>query len=61
MDGLRNAVWQHKVVIVKGQHKLDPKKQWDLVRQLDPETTDEGTSPNDRRNGLLTVKNTCMI
>jgi hypothetical protein len=54
-------VWRHKVVIVKGQHKLDPKKQWDLIRSLDPETTDEGKGSNDHRNGLLTVSNLCLM
>ncbi|GIK06048.1 hypothetical protein Aspvir_010166 [Aspergillus viridinutans] len=51
---LRDEVWRHKVVIIKDQHKLDPKKQWDLIRSLDPETTDEGKGSNDHRNGLLT-------
>ncbi|KAB8233026.1 TauD/TfdA dioxygenase family protein [Aspergillus alliaceus] len=53
VNSLREAVWRHKVIIVKGQHNLDPKNQWDLIRRLDPETKDEGKSLNDHRNGLL--------
>ncbi|KAK5701645.1 hypothetical protein LTR97_004463 [Elasticomyces elasticus] len=34
---LKDAVWTHKVVIVKGQKDLDPKKQWELVTRFDPE------------------------
>ncbi|KAL3459757.1 hypothetical protein BJX64DRAFT_301062 [Aspergillus heterothallicus] len=40
IDRLKAAVWRHKVVLVKGQQNLDPKKQWDLVKQLDPNATD---------------------
>ncbi|KXS98168.1 hypothetical protein AC578_6423 [Pseudocercospora eumusae] len=34
---LRDAIWTHKVVVVKGQHNLDPKKQWELVTRFDPD------------------------
>ncbi|EME80012.1 uncharacterized protein MYCFIDRAFT_32001, partial [Pseudocercospora fijiensis CIRAD86] len=34
---LRDAIWTHKVVVVKGQHDLDPKKHWELVARFDPE------------------------
>ncbi|KAK5108471.1 hypothetical protein LTR62_008289 [Meristemomyces frigidus] len=33
---LKEAIWTHKVVIVKGQKDLDPKKQWELVTRFDP-------------------------
>ncbi|KAK4561460.1 hypothetical protein LTR86_004778 [Recurvomyces mirabilis] len=34
---LKDAIWTHKVVIVKGQKDLAPKKQWELVTKFDPE------------------------
>lgn len=34
---LRNAIWTHKVIVVKGQKNLDPKKHWELVTRLDPD------------------------
>ncbi|KIA75403.1 hypothetical protein HK57_00122 [Aspergillus ustus] len=37
---LKAAVWRHKVILVKGQQDLDPKKQWELVKKLDPNATD---------------------
>ncbi|KAJ5785545.1 uncharacterized protein N7503_010757 [Penicillium pulvis] len=40
VDRLKAAIWRHKVVVVKAQHNLDPKKQWDLVTRLDPNARD---------------------
>ncbi|KAJ6081104.1 hypothetical protein N7499_005978 [Penicillium canescens] len=40
VDRLKAAVWRHKVVVVKAQHDLDPKKQWELVTRLDPKASD---------------------
>ncbi|KAL2829443.1 hypothetical protein BDW59DRAFT_178416 [Aspergillus cavernicola] len=40
VDRLKAAVWRHKVIVVKDQQNLDPKKQWDLVTMLDPNATD---------------------
>ncbi|KAF6823238.1 alpha-ketoglutarate dependent xanthine dioxygenase [Colletotrichum plurivorum] len=34
---LKRAVWKHKLVIIKGQHNLEPIKQWELVTRLDPD------------------------
>ncbi|GME37561.1 hypothetical protein GTA08_BOTSDO09485 [Neofusicoccum parvum] len=34
---LRKATWEHKLVIIKGQHNLEPRRNWDLLQQLDPE------------------------
>jgi hypothetical protein len=34
---LSDAIWTHKVVIVKGQKDLAPLKQWELVTRFDPE------------------------
>jgi alpha-ketoglutarate-dependent taurine dioxygenase len=33
---IRNAIYVHKVVVVKGQHNLIPAKQFDFVHRLDP-------------------------
>ncbi|KAF3400595.1 hypothetical protein DPV78_005026 [Talaromyces pinophilus] len=40
IDRLKAAVWRHKVVVVKNQANLDPKKQWELVTKFDPKATD---------------------
>ncbi|CAL5869228.1 uncharacterized protein PFLUO_LOCUS3456 [Penicillium psychrofluorescens] len=40
VDRLKAAVWRHKVIVVKAQRNLDPKKQWELVTRLDPKATD---------------------
>ncbi|KAJ5806799.1 hypothetical protein N7474_010391 [Penicillium riverlandense] len=40
VDRLKAAVWRHKVIVVKAQHTLDPKKQWELVTRLDPKASD---------------------
>ncbi|KAI2620142.1 Clavaminate synthase-like protein [Hypomontagnella submonticulosa] len=33
---LADAIWTHKVVVVKGQKDLAPAKQWELVTRFDP-------------------------
>ncbi|KAJ5993239.1 hypothetical protein N7451_008963 [Penicillium sp. IBT 35674x] len=40
VDRLKAAIWRHKVIVVKAQHNLDPKNQWDLVTRLDPNARD---------------------
>ncbi|GJC86327.1 putative dioxygenase C576.01c [Colletotrichum liriopes] len=37
LDTISVAIWTHKVVIVKGQKHIHPRKQWDLVTRFDPE------------------------
>ncbi|KAH8681919.1 hypothetical protein BX600DRAFT_429821 [Xylariales sp. PMI_506] len=37
VKALRDAIWTHKVVVVKGQENLQPIKQWELVTRFDPE------------------------
>ncbi|KAL6230974.1 hypothetical protein BDW75DRAFT_244342 [Aspergillus navahoensis] len=49
VDRLKAAVWRHKVILVKGQQDLDPKKQWELVKRLDPNAT------NGHSHGSLTT------
>ncbi|KAH7550867.1 hypothetical protein BM1_10240 [Bipolaris maydis] len=34
---LAKATWEHKLLIVKGQHDLKPKRAWELLQALDPE------------------------
>ncbi|KAI0884807.1 Clavaminate synthase-like protein [Annulohypoxylon maeteangense] len=35
---LSDAIWTHKVVVVKGQKDLAPIKQWELVTRFDPDS-----------------------
>ncbi|KAH7357726.1 hypothetical protein B0T11DRAFT_354227 [Plectosphaerella cucumerina] len=37
VQGLSDAIWTHKVVVVRGQKDLPPIKQWELVTRFDPE------------------------
>ncbi|KAK7920175.1 dioxygenase [Apiospora marii] len=37
VKALADAIWTHKVVVVKGQKDLAPIKQWELVTRFDPE------------------------
>ena len=37
MARLEKATWEHKLLIIKGQHDLKPKRAWELLRALDPE------------------------
>jgi xanthine dioxygenase len=34
---LKEAIWKHKLLIIKGQKSLEPKKQWEFMLRLDPE------------------------
>ncbi|OAA61953.1 alpha-ketoglutarate dependent xanthine dioxygenase [Niveomyces insectorum RCEF 264] len=36
VQALSDAIWTHKVVVVKGQQSLHPAKQWELVTRFDP-------------------------
>ncbi|CAK7264118.1 hypothetical protein SEPCBS57363_000908 [Sporothrix epigloea] len=36
VTALSEAIWAHKVVVVRGQKDLHPQKQWDLVTRFDP-------------------------
>ncbi|KAF2444154.1 Clavaminate synthase-like protein [Karstenula rhodostoma CBS 690.94] len=37
VKALADAIWTHKLVIVKGQHHVRPIKQWELVTRFDPD------------------------
>jgi alpha-ketoglutarate-dependent taurine dioxygenase len=37
IKALKEAVWTHKLVVIKDQQNLDPKKQWELVTRFDPD------------------------
>ncbi|KAH8657842.1 alpha-ketoglutarate dependent xanthine dioxygenase [Xylariales sp. PMI_506] len=36
VKALSDAIWTHKLVVVKGQKDLEPIKQWELVTRFDP-------------------------
>lgn len=36
VKALSDAIWTHKLVVVKGQSHIHPKKQWELVTRFDP-------------------------
>lgn len=38
MAELRKATWEHNLLVIKGQHNLEPKRGWDLLQQLDPDS-----------------------
>lgn len=37
VKALKEAIWTHKVVIVKGQQNMTPARHWELVTRFDPE------------------------
>ncbi|KAI9825327.1 MAG: hypothetical protein M1819_000573 [Sarea resinae] len=41
-DVLYNALYQHQVVVVKGQQSFTPKAQFELTQRFDPESTSYG-------------------
>jgi alpha-ketoglutarate-dependent taurine dioxygenase len=55
---LKETIWTHKVVVVKGQKDLDPKKQWELVTRFDPQAPSSVHSHGDmktfnKKGGML--------
>ncbi|KAI1613521.1 hypothetical protein EDD36DRAFT_199786 [Exophiala viscosa] len=36
---LKETIWTHKVIVVKGQKELSPEKHWELVTRFDPDAT----------------------
>lgn len=43
LERLKNAVMQYKVVIIKNQHSLAPKKNWELLKRFDHEASSYST------------------
>jgi xanthine dioxygenase len=37
VKALSDAIWAHKLVVVRGQKNLAPAKQWELVTRFDPD------------------------
>ena len=37
LQAIKNAVYKYRVIVIKGQHMLDPIKHWEFVTRLDPE------------------------
>lgn len=49
VQALKDAIWEHKVVVVKGQKNLPPIKQWELVTRFDP------TAPQVHSHGTIST------
>lgn len=47
LAALREATHKYQLVMIKGQHDLDPVKHWDLITRLDPD------APNVHGHGTL--------
>ncbi|ERT02401.1 hypothetical protein HMPREF1624_00699 [Sporothrix schenckii ATCC 58251] len=59
VQALSDAIWTHKVVVVKGQQDLHPQKQWDLVTRFDPDAPQvhsHGDMKTFNANGGLLVR-----
>ncbi|KIX02575.1 uncharacterized protein Z518_08516 [Rhinocladiella mackenziei CBS 650.93] len=54
---LKETIWTHKVIVVKGQKHLDPKKHWELVTRFDPDAPQLHSHGNietfNKKGGLL--------
>ncbi|KAJ4333863.1 hypothetical protein N0V95_009329 [Ascochyta clinopodiicola] len=59
VKALADAIWTHKVVVVKGQRDLPPIKQWELVTRFDPKAplvhSHGDLKTFDKQGGLLSV------
>ncbi|OLN89757.1 putative dioxygenase C576.01c-like protein 6 [Colletotrichum chlorophyti] len=36
VEAIKQAIWKHKLIIIKGQQQMEPIKQWELCCRLDP-------------------------
>lgn len=59
VKALSDAIWTHKVVVVKGQQNLEPIKQWELVTRFDPTAEQVHSHGNldtfNKKGGMLSV------
>lgn len=39
LQAIKDAVYKYRVIVIKGQHNLEPIKQWEFVTRLDPNAT----------------------
>jgi alpha-ketoglutarate-dependent taurine dioxygenase len=62
VKALSDAIWTHKVVVVRGQQNLAPIKQWELVTRFDPEAPQVHSHGDlkefKNKGGVLTVRYT---
>ena len=53
-QAIRNAIYVHRVVVVKGQKNLQPAKQLEFLQRLDPDAKNThgfyGTPQNDKKS-----------
>lgn len=56
---MSDAIWTHKVVVVKGQKDLAPIKQWELVTRFDPDAPQVHSHGDiktfNKKGGMLSV------
>jgi hypothetical protein len=59
VKALSDAIWTHKLVVVKGQKNLAPIKQWELVTRFDPKAPQVHSHGDvktfNKQGGLLSV------
>jgi hypothetical protein len=60
VKALADAIWTHKLVVVRGQQSLSPIKQWELVTRFDPEAplvhSHGDLKTFNKQGGLLSVR-----
>ena len=60
VKALADAIWTHKLVVVRGQQNLSPIKQWELVTRFDPEAplvhSHGDLKTFNKQGGLLSVR-----
>lgn len=60
VKALADAIWTHKLVVVRGQQKLPPIKQWELVTRFDPKAplvhSHGDVKTFNKQGGLLSVR-----
>jgi len=65
VKALADAIWTHKLVVVRGQQNLAPIKQWELVTRFDPEAPQVHSHGDlktfHKTGGLLSVRHSRPI
>jgi hypothetical protein len=64
VKNLSDAIWTHKIVVVKGQKNLAPSKQWELVTRFDPDAPQVHSHGDmktfKKEGGVLAVSSTSL-
>lgn len=65
VESLKTAIWTHKLVVVKGQKDLDPRRHWELVTRFDPDAPEVHSHGDiktfQQKGGMLSVREPAAV